>query len=93
MQLKKKGVVFMQIAMQELETTLEKYDDIEEPIIVKRKNKKDVIIISIEEYEEKILHAEIAEKLKKSEDDIKNGRVKKADEVFKELRARYLFYI
>ena len=36
-----------------------------------------------------ILHTDIEEKLKKSEDDIIHGKVKKAEEVFKELRAKY----
>lgn len=46
-------------------------------------------MLSAEDYEEKILHAEIAEKLEKSENDIRHGRVKTAEEVFKELREKY----
>ena len=40
------------------------YGEIKEPIIVKRKNKKDVVIISFEEYKKKILETDIIEKLK-----------------------------
>lgn len=74
--------------MQKLEKTKKKNDNIKN-IIIKKKEKKDVIMLSAEDYEEKILHAEIAEKLEKSENDIRHGRVKTAEEVFKELREKY----
>lgn len=79
----------MQITTQEVEKTLEKIEIIEEPIIVKRKNKEDVIIISLQEYKEKMLKKEIIEKLKKSEEEIENGNGIDADIVFKELRDKY----
>lgn len=41
--------------LKEIEEILEPYGEIKEPIIVKRKNKKDVVIISFEEYKEKDL--------------------------------------
>ena len=73
----------MQIAMKKLKKSRKKNDDI------KKEEKEDVIMLSAEDYEEKILHAEIAEKLEKSENDIRHGRVKTAEEVFKELREKY----
>ena len=79
----------MQITTQEVEKTLEKMETIEEPIIVKRKNKEDVIIISLQEYKEKMLKKDIIEKLQKSEEEIKNGKGINADIVFKELRDKY----
>ena len=79
----------MQITTQEVEKTLEKIETIEEPIIVKRKNKEDVIIISLQEYKEKMLKKDIIEKLQKSEEEIKNGKGINADTVFKELRDKY----
>ena len=81
-------MVLIQISMQKLEKTKKKNDNIKN-IIIKKKEKKDVIMLSAEDYEEKILHAEIAEKLEKSENDIRHGRVKTAEEVFKELREKY----
>jgi len=37
-----------EISVEELENTLKNCDDIDNPIIIKRKNKKDVVIISLE---------------------------------------------
>ena len=74
------------IDVKEIEDTLNENEDIIEPIIVKRKNKSDVVILSIEAYKEKLLEQEIIKHLKKSEEDIKNGRTIPAK---KELRAEY----
>lgn len=77
------------IDVKEIEDTLNENEDIIEPIIVKRKNKSDVVILSIEAYKEKLLEQEIIKHLKKSEEDIKNGRTIPAKKVFEELRAEY----
>ena len=45
--------------------------------------------MSIEAYKEKLLEQEIIKHLKKSEEDIKNGRTIPAKKVFEELRAEY----
>lgn len=79
----------MQITAQEVEKTLNKYEEINEPIFVKRNNKTDVVILSMKEYKEKLQELEIIKHLQKSEDDIKNGRTIPASEFFKELRAEY----
>ena len=78
-----------EITVKEIVDTLEQYTNIEEPIIVKRDNKDDVVILSIEEYRKKIFLAELDKKLDEAEDDIKNNRVHKATDVFKELREQY----
>lgn len=78
-----------EITVKEIVDTLEQYTNIEEPIIVKRENKDDVVILSIEEYRKKIFLAELDKKLDEAEDDIKNNRVHKARDVFKELREQY----
>lgn len=75
--------------LKEIEEILEPYGEIKEPIIVKRKNKKDVVIISFEEYKKKILEADIIEKLKQSEEDIENGRIVDAKLVLQELSEKY----
>ena len=52
-----------EITVKEIVDTLEQYTNIEEPIIVKRDNKDDVVILSIEEYRKKIFLAELDKKL------------------------------
>ena len=52
-------------------------------------NNNDIVIMKMEEYREKILKEDIEEHLLKAEDDIKNGRVKDAREVFKEWKEKY----
>lgn len=86
-----KGCDIMQkeMSVKELETTLEVIDDIKNPIIVKRKNKSDVVIISIEDYKNKILESDIIENLKQSEKDIKEGNVESADLMLAELDEKY----
>ena len=78
-----------EITVKEIVDTLEQYTNIEEPIIVKRDNKDDVVILSMEEYRKKIFLAELDKKLDEAEDDIKNNRVHKARDVFKELKEQY----
>ncbi len=75
--------------LKEIEEILEPYGEIKEPIIVKRKNKKDVVIISFEEYKKKILETDIIEKLKQSEEDIENGRIVDAKLVLQKLSEKY----
>ena len=52
-------------------------------------NNNDIVIMKMEEYREKILKEDIEEHLLKAEDDIRNGRVKDAREVFKEWKEKY----
>ena len=79
----------MKITTQEVEKILNRYEELEEPIFVKRENKTDVVILSMKEYKEKLQELEIIKHLQKSEDDIKNGRTTPAKDFFKELRAEY----
>lgn len=77
------------ITVEEMEKTVNEYRNIEEPIIVKREKDDDLIILSLEEYKKKIFMAELDRKIEEGEDDIRNGRVRNAKEVFKELRQKY----
>ena len=77
------------LSVKELEATLDVIDEIKTPIIVKRKNKSDVVIISFEEYKDKILEANIIENLKQSERDIEEGNVESADSMLAELKEKY----
>jgi len=78
-----------EISVKEVESTLEECENIDEPIIVKRKDKSDVVILSLKEYKEKWLEMDIIKHLQKSEEDIENGRTIPAEEMFKELREKY----
>jgi len=78
-----------EITIKEVETTLNKYEDIDEPIIIKRDNKKDVMIISIDEYQKKLYLLELSDKVAKGEDDLKNNKIKDAKTVFGRLREKY----
>ena len=79
------------ITVDEIEDTINNYTNIEEPIIVKRKNKNDLIIISMEEYKKKLFLLDLEKKLLEGEEDIKNNRVYAAKDVFEELREEYGF--
>lgn len=52
-------------------------------------NNNDIVIMKMEEYREKLLKEDIEEHLLKAEDDIRNGRVKDAREVFKGWKEEY----
>ena len=52
-------------------------------------NNNDIVIMKMEEYREKLLKEDIEEHLLKAEDDIRNGRVKDAREVFKRWKEKY----
>lgn len=52
-------------------------------------NNNDIVMMKMEEYREKLLKEDIEEHLLKAEDDIRNGRVKDAREVFKEWKEKY----
>ena len=77
-----------EIAIDELEKTLNEENVIDESIVVKRKNKNDVVIISLDDYK-KYLEVNLFEKLKKAEKQIENGEVTDADVVFSEMREKY----
>lgn len=51
-------------------------------------NNNDIVIMKMEEYREKILKKDIEEHLLKAEDNIRNGRVRDAREVFKEWKEK-----
>ena len=57
-------------------------------MVIAMKN-NDIVIMKMEEYREKILKEDIEKKLLKAEDDIENGRVKDAREIFKKWKAKY----
>ena len=68
------------INFKEIENAIEK----EGAIVVKKDNRNNVVVMSVEDYEKEVLEKKIGENLLKSEEDIKNGRVRDAEDVFKE---------
>ena len=74
-----------EITVRELENTVNMLDEIKEPIIIKRENKEDLVVISLEQYQRGIF----LYKLEKSKQQYKEGKVHNARTVFKELRKKY----
>lgn len=72
------------ITVKEFENAVSKVDDIE-PMIIKRDNKKDLIVISLEQYEKEIF----LNKLEKSKKQYNEGKVHSARTVFNGLREKY----
>lgn len=73
------------ITVREFEDAVSTADDIKEPIIVKRDNKKDLVVISLEQYQQQIF----LNKLDKSKKEYENGQVHSARTIFKGLREKY----
>ena len=57
-------------------------------MVITLKN-NNIVIMKMEEYRKKIMKEEIEKHLLKAEDDIRNGRVRDAREVFKEWKEQY----
>lgn len=73
-----------EITVREFENVVSNTDDIE-PMIVKRENKKDLLVISLEQYQKDMF----LNKLEKSKKEYKEGKVHSARTVFKGLREKY----
>ena len=58
-------------------------------VVVTKNNKNNVILMSMEEYKKSLNKDKIKNNLIKAEEDIKLGRVRDAEEVFKEWNAKY----
>ena len=73
-----------EITIREFENAVSAVDDIE-PMIIKRENKKDLIVISLEQYQREMF----LNKLEKSKKEYEDGKVHSARTVFKGLREKY----
>ena len=71
--------------IQELEMAIDKNGE----MLVSKNSKNNVIIMSMEEYNQRIMKEDIIKKLKKSEEEIESGKGIEADVAFKELRQKY----
>jgi PHD/YefM family antitoxin component YafN of YafNO toxin-antitoxin module len=75
------------IQLKDIETAIEKYGE----IVLSKNNKNKLVIMSMEEYKDKIFDKSTIKSLLQSEEDIENGRTKKGADVIKELKAKYGF--
>ena len=71
--------------LKEIETAVNQYGE----IVIKKNNKNNVVVMSMEEYKKKMLDEEIERKIFKFFVDYNNGRVRKAEDVFKEWELKY----
>lgn len=71
--------------IQQLETAINQNGE-----MVISKDNNNIIIMNMEEYRNKALEKDIEKHLLKAEDDIKNGRVREAREVFNEWKEKYI---
>lgn len=71
--------------IEEIESAIGQYGE----IVVSKNKKNNVVIMSMEEYRKKILNKQIEENLIESEMNIKNGKVREAEEVFEEWQSKY----
>ena len=76
-----------EITVEEVENTLNK-DAIDDTILVKRPNKSDVIIMKLEDYK-RVIEKNFVSRLKKGEEQIKNGEVTDGDIVLEKMRKEY----
>lgn len=60
-----------------------------EPIFVTKNGYGDMVIMSIEAYEERVRMLDVYAKLSEAEEQIKAGKVRKAEDSAKELREKY----
>ena len=73
-----------EITLKDFEKTVNSVDDIE-PLILKRKNKKDLLVISLEQYQKEMF----LNTLEKSKEDYNESKVYSARTIFKGLREKY----
>ena len=71
--------------LQELETAI----NLNGEMVVSKNSKNHVIIMSMEEYKQKLMKNKIEKNLIKAEEDIEKGRVRDAEDIFKDWHAKY----
>ena len=71
--------------LKNIETAVNQYGE----VVVSKNKKNNVVVMSMEEYKKKMLDEKIERKILKSEEDYNNGKVRKAEDVFKEWELKY----
>ena len=74
------------ITVSEFEDVVNEIDEVIEPIIIERTNKKDLLVISLDQYKKELFLTELSSKIEKSEKEYEEGKIHDARTVFKELR-------
>ena len=84
-ELKREVLIMQQVTnIQDLKTAVTKNGEM--VITIDNNN---IVIMNMEEYRKKLMKEDIEKHLLKAEDDIKNGRVRNARDVFKEWKEQY----
>lgn len=78
-----------EITVNELKNEVDSFDEVNEPIIVKRKNKQDLVVISLEQYKKQMFLEKLSSKLEKSKKEVEQGKIHSARTVFKEMKTKY----
>ena len=73
-----------EITLKDFEKTVNSVDDIE-PLILKRENKKYLLVMSLEQYQKEMF----LNTLEKSKEDYNEGKVYSARTIFKGLKEKY----
>ena len=71
--------------LQELKTAI----NLNGEMVVSKNSKNHVIIMSMEEYKQKLMKNKIEKNLLKSEEDIEKGNIKDAEDIFKDWHEKY----
>ena len=84
-ELKREVLIMQQVTnIQDLKTAVTKNGEMVITI-----DKNNIVIMNMEEYRKKLMKEDIENHLLKAEDDIRNGRVRNARDVFKEWKEQY----
>ena len=84
-ELKREVLIMQQVTnIQDLKTAVTKNGEM--VITIDNNN---IVIMNMEEYRKKLMKEDIEKHLLKAEDDIRNGRVRNARDVFKEWKEQY----
>ena len=71
--------------IKELETVVNQNGE----MVVSKNNRNNIVVMSMEEYKKKLMKDKTEKNLLEAEDDIKNGRIRDAKDVFEEWNVKY----
>ena len=71
--------------IKELETVVNQNGE----MVVSKNSRNDIVVMSMEEYKKKLMKDKTERNLLEAEDDIENGRIRDAKDVFKEWNVKY----
>ena len=71
--------------IKELETVVNQNGE----MVVSKNSRNDIVVMSMEEYKKKLMKDKTERNLLEAEDDIENGRIRDAKDVFEEWNVKY----